>query len=235
MGLADIEITDMKDGTFALESGGQPFAFCDDKEHAETIKKALERCEHDLTAFACVVDTADHRDIMKAVARRKAWDCEPDESDSCELGGMMAEICRGWMERVEADERASRREGSAFHAGKFYRDARGKLCGPLIETGDAEWPLADPGGQSYSFDGKVRVAPGQTGGDLFAGEVPVWSPPKSLPKGLYKVAGDIITGGRFGMSLVAASHWFADWTDPPRPGKYCVPGNGHPAIWECDL
>ena len=108
MGLADIEITEA-DGCVKLSSGGQVFARCNDIEHAETIKKALERCAQDLTAFACVVYVDDHRDIMEAVERRKALDCEPDESDSCELGGMIAEICRGWMERVDHDTSESER------------------------------------------------------------------------------------------------------------------------------
>lgn len=155
-----IEIEDMRNGTYAIAERGGNLAFTDSQQHAERIKRALEResmvvvwfeatPEQDkaiedvldvaaihfaateptrtetlvsaltdwrqrLAADDCAkedgrtriilrLDADDYSDIMAAVERRKQVDCDPD-SDSCALGTRIAEICRGWMERVEHDK-----------------------------------------------------------------------------------------------------------------------------------
>ena len=52
---------------------------------------------HKLTFF---VDDLDFQAIRSALLHRKAWDALPDaEPGSTEHGILLAEICRGWMER----------------------------------------------------------------------------------------------------------------------------------------
>jgi len=46
------------------------------------------------------VDTDDFLAIQSALLYRRDWNCVPDaEAGSTENGVLMAEICRGWMER----------------------------------------------------------------------------------------------------------------------------------------
>lgn len=54
---------------------------------------------HQLTLL---VDDADYEAIHAALLYRRDWNCVPDaEPGSSENGVLMAEICRGWMERCD--------------------------------------------------------------------------------------------------------------------------------------
>ncbi len=51
-----------------------------------------------------VVDEDDFRDINAAIARRQSWRIMPDEGGGNLTGRVVAEICRGWLERVDASD-----------------------------------------------------------------------------------------------------------------------------------
>lgn len=49
------------------------------------------------------VSDIDSEAIEEAIAKRHAWNCLPDaiEHDETIRGRLLAEVCRGWIERVE--------------------------------------------------------------------------------------------------------------------------------------
>lgn len=44
----------------------------------------------------------DYRSIQAAISKRQSWAVMP-ASDSCAAGRALAEICRGWLERLAFD------------------------------------------------------------------------------------------------------------------------------------
>ena len=58
-----------------------------------------------------IVDEDDFRDINAAIARRQSWRIMPDEGGGNLAGRVVAEICRGWMERLDADKGENDSEG----------------------------------------------------------------------------------------------------------------------------
>ena len=61
-----------------------------------------------------IVDEDDFRDINAAIARRQSWRIMPDEGGGNLTGRVIAEICRGWMERLDADKGENDTEGEEW-------------------------------------------------------------------------------------------------------------------------
>ena len=61
-----------------------------------------------------IVDEDDFRDINAAIARRQSWRIMPDEGGGNLTGRVIAEICRGWMERLDADKGENDAEGEEW-------------------------------------------------------------------------------------------------------------------------
>ena len=124
-----------------------------------------------------------------------------------------------------------------FDAGKWYRNRSGELCGPLrrVAVSGDEWFWADGASRVYGHDGHARDI-SDVGRDLIPGEVTVWEkPPKSLPAGTWtwrtEYDGLLLSGLRV-LDRDLIIRVLADWIDPPKPGRYKVPGDGKPAAWE---
>lgn len=45
------------------------------------------------------LDCLDFEAVQEAMALRKSWDCMPDHESNHD-GALIAEICRGWLERL---------------------------------------------------------------------------------------------------------------------------------------
>ena len=61
-----------------------------------------------------IVDEDDFRDINAAIARRQSRRIMPDEGGGNLTGRVIAEICRGWMERLDADKGENDAEGEEW-------------------------------------------------------------------------------------------------------------------------
>ena len=120
-----------------------------------------------------------------------------------------------------------------FEAGKYYRTRGGEVVGPI-------WQLSGVrSGRKWACEGWIgwfangHVDDGtESDGDLLPGEVTVWQPPVSLKAGTYHWQQCVLTcyGATVVGSMSAAC--LADWSDPPKSGRYKVPGGGKVAIWE---
>lgn len=125
-----------------------------------------------------------------------------------------------------------------FREGKYYRTRGGEVVGPLELQSGKEFPFRFPfrcGTATYTKRGTIWSTC-TSDGDLLPGEVTVWQPPVSLPKGEYKIdaSGMVVSGTHEFLSNHFLRVCYSEWTDPPKPGRYRVPGNGKIATWEGD-
>lgn len=107
-----------------------------------------------------------------------------------------------------------------FRAGGYYRTKSGDLIGPI--KGPDEMHAAD-------WETLTSM--------LEPGEVTVWQPPASMPAEVWTWRGDnsLLRGDEpYVWRRDAINRVWRDWTDPPKTGRYKVPGNGKIAIWEGD-
>lgn len=125
-----------------------------------------------------------------------------------------------------------------FEVGKYYRTRGGEVVGPIwLMLGckhGRKWACA--GWAGWFADGRVNNNGTESDDDLLPGEVTVWKPPVSLPKGEYKIdaSGMVVSGTHEFLSNHFLRVCYSEWTDPPKPGRYRVPGNGKIATWEGD-
>lgn len=124
-----------------------------------------------------------------------------------------------------------------FREGGYYRTLGYGVVGPLCQLSDdtrlRKW--ACTGWVGWFADGRVCSDGTKCNGDLIPGEVTVWQQPVSLKVGEYWWDGmslTVFSREDDGLGKSEAELFFSDWTDPPKPGRYRVPGGGKIATWE---
>ena len=66
------------------------------------------------TKIILEADEDDFRDINAAIARRQSWRVMPDEGGGNLTGRVVAEICRGWLEMLDADRDQNDTDGEEW-------------------------------------------------------------------------------------------------------------------------
>ena len=119
-----------------------------------------------------------------------------------------------------------------FREGCTYRDGNNRLCGPLMPSGNSEYPLLDQRGDMYTTEGVCRLFTPDAEANLLPEEVIVWRHP-GLRAGEYRWSKDgVLRGGGFIVVHGSTTCYLSSWIDPPRIGKWLVRDGQEYATWE---
>jgi len=138
---------------------------------------------------------------------------------------------RGGSLRILLADKPAPVDPPLFEVGKCYKNRRGEIRGPLRATlqcsgNAATHPLSDVS-WVYMLNGdRSKFHGGDHSFDLIPGPVdppPTWTPPQSLPDGVYAWLGrGMEKNGEFMGVPSAFPKSYRDWSDPPKVGRWRV-------------